>query len=68
MAYHGGTPIITYGPTFFKWMHQYLIMIEYYTYAGTNLQGDPNSVLLDGAHCSDLDKKEFSCFSISIFS
>jgi hypothetical protein len=40
MSHHGGGPIISYGPIFFKWMRKQLIMIEDYAYAGMDFQGD----------------------------
>ena len=45
MAHHGGIPAVTYGPTFFQWLRDQLIMIEAYAYAGDDFHGDPDLAL-----------------------
>jgi len=57
MARHGGVPTITYGPTFFRWLRDQLIMIEDYACVGTDFCGDPYLTFPKGAHWGDIGKK-----------
>jgi hypothetical protein len=57
MACHGGVPTVTYGPTFFQWLRDQIIMIEDYTYVGADFCGDPNLALPEGSHWGDIGKK-----------
>jgi hypothetical protein len=57
MARHGGIPTVTYGPTFFQWLRDQLIMIEDYAYVGADFHGDPDLALPEGAHWGDIGKK-----------
>ena len=55
--HNGGGPRVTYGPTFFRWLRSQLLMVEDYTYAGTNFREDPDLPLLDGVEMDDRGKK-----------
>jgi len=65
MACHVGVPYVTYGPTFFQWLRDQIIMIEDYSYVGADFHGDPDLALPEGAHWGEIGKKKFSivyCF------
>jgi hypothetical protein len=59
MARHGGVPTITYGPAFFQWLRDQLVMIEDYAYVRTDFHGDPDLALPEGSQWGDIGKKEF---------
>ena len=59
MARHVGVPTVTYGPTFFQWLRDHLIMIEDYAYVGANLCGDLDLALHEGVHWGDIGKNKF---------
>jgi len=48
MARHGGIPIVKYDDIFFQWLRNKLLMVEDYTYAGTDFCGDPDLDLPEG--------------------
>jgi len=45
MACHGRGQVYTFPPAFFHWIESQVVMIDDYTYAGTNFRGDPDLVL-----------------------
>jgi hypothetical protein len=59
MAHHGGMPIVTYGPSFFQWLRDQLIMVEDYAYVGTDLFGDPDLELPEGSQWGEIGKNDF---------
>jgi len=50
MACHGGVPTFTYGPTFFQWLRDQLIVIKDYAYVGTDFHGNPDLAFPEGAY------------------
>jgi hypothetical protein len=59
MARHGGVPNVTYGPTFFQWLRDQLIMIEDYAYVRDNLCGDPDLALPERSLWGEIGQKYF---------
>jgi hypothetical protein len=59
MVCHGGIPTITYGPTFFQWLRDQLIMIGDYAYFGVDFLSDLDLAIPEGAQWGDIGKKDF---------
>jgi hypothetical protein len=49
MSRHGGMPIITYGPSFFQWLRDQLVMVEDYEYSNNYFHGYPDLELPEGS-------------------
>ena len=55
MDHHcGGGLRVKYGATFFDWLDDQLLMIEDYTYVGTDFRGDLDLALLVDEQWGDL--------------
>jgi hypothetical protein len=59
MARHGGVPTVTYGPIFFWWLRDQLVMVEDYSYVGTDFRDDPDLALPEGSQWGDIGKNDF---------
>jgi hypothetical protein len=62
MAQHIERPIIKYNDSFFDWLRPQMLMIDDYTYANLDFQGDPNLVLPEDAQWGDLGEKYTFCY------
>ena len=56
----GGRVKVKYNVGFFCWLNDQILMIEDYTYAGTDFKGDPNLSLPLGEQWGDIGKKQDS--------
>ena len=49
---------VKFGGPFFRWLNDQILMIEDYTYEGTNFRGDPDLLLPPSAQWGDIGKKQ----------
>lgn len=64
MAQNKGGSMMTFTPTFFKWLREQLIMIEDYPYYRVDFLKDPEFVLLEGEQWSDEGEMSFWIFLV----
>ena len=65
----GGKAKVKFEVTFFRWLRDWILMIEDYAYAGKDFRGDPDLPLPLGSQWGDIGKKQnpkmvimFLCF------
>ena len=57
MAWHVDGPIIKYIDSFFDWLQPQMLMVDDYSYAGLDFQGDLDLDLYEDTQWGDLGKK-----------
>ena len=64
----GGEAKVKYRNPFFHWLDNQILMIEDYSYAGTDFRGDPDIPLPVDAQWGDIGKKHAKTLIVFIFS
>ena len=58
----GGGPKVTYSSGFFRWLRNWLLMVEDYAYEGADFRNDPELVFHEGEVWDDRGKKTLSTY------
>ena len=58
---------VKFGARYFRWFNDQILMIEDYTYVGTDFRGDPDLPLPPNEQWGDMGKKQNSKMEICVF-